>query len=87
VADTCTQTSVITAGFAVWSFFTAACGLVDSYLPLLVMWMGVGEASLSPAAYSLITDSLPPDRRGRAQGVYYMGIYLGAGAALVIGGV
>lgn len=89
VVDSGKRTSLIAVGFALWSLFTAGCGLANSYLQLLVMRMGVGvgEASLSPAAYSLITDYFPPERRGRAQGVYNMGIFLGGGVALVLGGV
>ena len=50
------------------------------------MGVGVGEASLSPSAYSLITDYFPPKRRSTAQGVYGMGIFVGSGIALVLGG-
>ena len=75
VADSRSRTNLITAGFATWSLFTAGCGLAASYGQLLVMRMGVGigEASLGPAAYSLITDYFPPNRRARAQGIYNMG--------------
>ena len=71
IADSGNRTRLIAAGFAVWTIFTAGCGLVGGYWQLLVMRMGVGvgEATLSPAASSLITDCLPPERRGRAQGV------------------
>jgi MFS family permease len=53
---------------------------------LMRMGVGVGEAALSPAAYSLITDYFPPKRRATAISVYSMGIYLGSGFALIIGG-
>src|SRR3546814_9880871 len=48
--------------------------------------VGVGEAALAPAAYSLIADVYPPNRRGLAFAVYTMGMYLGAGLAFALGG-
>ena len=49
--------------------------------------VGVGEATLSPAAYSMIADSFTPDRLGRALSVYTLGAFAGMGLAFVIGGV
>jgi MFS family permease len=68
--------------------FAAGCGLAKTFpqLALMRMGVGVGEASLSPAAYSLITDYFPPRLRGLAQGVYNAGIHIGSGAALMLGG-
>jgi MFS family permease len=54
---------------------------------LLRMGVGVGEASLSPAAYSIITDYFPPKRRATAISVYSMGIYIGSGIAFIVGGL
>ena len=51
------------------------------------MGVGVGEASLSPAAYSLISDYFPPHRRSTAISVYSMGIYIGSGLAFILGGM
>jgi MFS family permease len=67
---------------------TAACGLASSYAALFLarMGVGVGEAALSPAAYSSIADSFPPRRRGTAMGVYSLGSYLGSGLAFLLGG-
>lgn len=89
VADSRNRKGLIAIGFAAWSAFTAACGLAGSFVQLALMRMGVGvgEATLSPAAYSLITDYFPPQRRAVAQGVYNMGIYVGSGVALLVGGV
>jgi MFS family permease len=89
IADVYSRRGLIAGGFALWSAFTAGCGFVGSYpqLALMRMGVGVGEASLGPAAYSLITDYFPAHRRGTAQGVYSMGIYIGGGLALVFGGM
>jgi MFS family permease len=51
------------------------------------MGVGVGEATLSPAAYSLIADYFPPNRRSTAMSVYSMGIYIGSGLAFILGGM
>ena len=68
---------------------TAACGLAQQYWQFILCRIGVGagEAALSPAAYSLIADSFPADRRATAISVYAMGIYLGAGMAFLLGGI
>jgi MFS family permease len=89
LVDAHNRRGLVASGFVLWSAFTAGCGFVSSFPQLLTMRMGVGvgEASLSPSAYSLITDYFPPKRRGIAQGVYNMGIYAGSGLALVVGGV
>jgi len=89
IADSGSRRGLITAGFALWSMFAAGCGLANTFpqLALMRMGVGVGEASLSPAAYSLITDYFPPRLRGLAQGVYNAGIHIGSGAALMLGGV
>ena len=50
------------------------------------MGVGVGEASLSPAAYSLISDYFRPELRSTAISVYSMGIYIGSGLAFILGG-
>jgi MFS family permease len=88
LADSKSRRTIIAAGFAFWSLFTAGCGLVRNFTQMLFMRMGVGvgEAALSPAAYSLITDYFPPKRRATAISVYSMGIYIGSGLAFIIGG-
>jgi MFS family permease len=88
VADARSRRGLIASGFGVWSLFSAGCGLARTFTQMLVMRMGVGvgEASLSPAAFSLITDYFPPAQRATAHGVYGMGIYIGAGVASILGG-
>jgi len=78
---------IIAAGVAVWSLMTAACGVATQYWHLFIarMGVGVGEATLSPAAYSLISDSFPKRRLGLAMGVYGLGSAVGAGLAFLIG--
>ena len=88
MADTRSRRMIVSVGIAFWSVMTVGCGLVNRFWQLAVMRMGVGvgEAALSPAAYSLIADYFPPQRRSTAMSVYSMGIYIGAGLAYVLGG-
>ena len=72
---------------AIWCVATIFCGFAGSFIELFLLRMlvGVGEATLHPAAYSLIADYFPPERRGRAMGVYTMGGFIGAGLAMIVG--
>ncbi len=79
---------IVTAGVTLWSVMTMMCGFAGQYWHLFLMRMGVGvgEATLSPAAYSIISDSFPRRRLGVAMGVYGLGSAVGAGLAFMIGG-
>jgi len=89
MADSKSRRGLIAIGFVTWSLFTAGCGMARSFWQMMLMriGVGVGEATLSPAAYSLIYDYFPPNRRATAISVYGTGIYLGGGLALVLGGI
>jgi MFS family permease len=89
LADNRSRRGLIVAGLVVWSIMTALCGTARHYWQLFLyrVGVGVGEASLSPAAYSMIADYFPPDRRATAISVYSMGIYLGTGLAFLLGGL
>jgi len=88
LADTRSRRGIISIGIAFWSLMTVACGLTRRFweLALTRMGVGVGEAALSPAAYSLIADYFPPNRRATAMSVYSMGIYVGSGLSFILGG-
>jgi MFS family permease len=88
LADIRSRRSIVAGGFTLWSLFTAGCSLARNFTQMLFMRMGVGvgEAALSPAAYSLITDYFPPTRLATAISVYCMGIYIGSGMAFLLGG-
>lgn len=89
VADTRSRRGLIAVGVLFWSAATAACGMARMYWQFLLcrIGVGVGEAALSPAAYSLIADSFPAERRATAISVYSMGVYLGSGLAFLVGGL
>ncbi len=87
-ADRMPRRSLIAAGIAVWCVATAMCGLARNFWELFLarMGVGVGEAALSPAALSLISDLFPPEKRALPIAVYSSAAAIGAGLALVIGG-
>jgi MFS family permease len=89
LADSHSRRGLIAAGVVVWSAMTALCGLAQTYWQLFLyrVGVGVGEATLSPAAYSMIADYFPPERRATAISVYSMGIFLGSGIAFLLGGL
>lgn len=89
LADTRRRTRVLAVGVAAWSVMTGLCGLARSFGLLLVcrIGVGVGEASMTPSAYSLIGDTFRGRRLGVAMGFYGIGPYLGSGLALVLGGL
>lgn len=87
LADRKNRRNLILAGLTVWSVMTAACGLAGSYSMLFLarMGVGVGEATLSPSAYSMLSDYFPREKLARAIAVYSIGVPLGSGIALVLG--
>jgi MFS family permease len=88
LADRRRRNLIIAAGIAIWSLMTAACGLARTFWHLFLarIGVGIGEAALSPPAYSMLADYFPPHRLGRPIGVYSSGIYMGAGLAFIVGG-
>jgi MFS family permease len=88
LADRTSRRNLIFAGVLVWSIGTLACGLSRSFGQLFAgrLVVGLGEAVLSPAAISLISDYFPPSRRGTAVGCFLSGIAMGIGASILIGG-
>ena len=88
LADSKSRKHIIAIGIVIWSLMTCLCGLASKFWHLFLarVGVGVGEAALSPAAYSMIADLFPKERLGRALGVYSMGVYFGAGLAFIIGG-
>ncbi|MBZ5610958.1 MAG: MFS transporter [Acidobacteriia bacterium] len=89
MADKRSRRGIIAGGLVAWSFFTSMCGLAKNFAQMLVwrMGVGVGEAALSPAAYSIITDYFPKEKLATAISVYSMGIYIGSGLSFLLGGI
>jgi MFS family permease len=88
LADRKRRNVIITVGIFTWSLMTAACGLAKNFWQLILarVGVGVGEAALSPPAFSMIADYFPPQRLGRPMGVYNAGVFLGVALAFMLGG-
>jgi MFS family permease len=88
LADRKSRVWIMTISLAVWSAFTALCGLANSFgkLALARMGVGIGEAGGVAPAYSLISDYFPREARGRALAVYSFGIPIGSALGILFGG-
>jgi MFS family permease len=88
MVDRGNRRNLILAGLLFWSAATVlfAFGQTYAHLILARIGVGIGEAVLAPAAYSMIADYMEPARRGRALAVYYISIAIGSGASLLLGG-
>jgi predicted MFS family arabinose efflux permease len=87
-ADRGDRKLIVTMSLAVWSLMTALCGMAQSFWQLAAARIGVGagEAGALPPAQSLIADYYPPERRGRALGVFMMSSMAGYVLGIVVGG-
>ena len=86
LADRKRRTFIVAAGIAVWSIATAASGLAKNFWHLFVarFTVGAGEATLSPCAMSMISDSFPREKRGKPIAFYSAALSLGAGIASIV---
>ena len=80
---------LISICLAIWSAMTALCGVAQNFVQLALarIGVGVGEAGCTPAAHSLIADSVPPEKRCSAIAFFGLGIPIGGLLGLIIGGV
>jgi len=88
LADRTSRSWVVTVALAVWSGFTALCGIATGFWQLFAfrLGVGIGEAGGPAPSYALIADYFPPERRSRALAIYSLGIPLGlAGGAIIAG--
>jgi MFS family permease len=87
--DRGSRTLLITLGLVVWSAMTALSGMARNYWQLLCarIGVGVGEASFTPCAHSLITDYFPPERRATALAIFAAGASTGTILGFAGGGL
>jgi MFS family permease len=83
------RVSLISASLVIWSGMTMLCGFAQNFwqMALARIGVGVGEAGCTPAAHSLISDAVAPEKRASAIAFYGMGVPIGTLLGLVIGGV
>ena len=88
LADLWTRKKLIAIGLSFWSLMTALSGLARGFTSLAIfrVGVGIGEASASPASYSLLSDYFPPKLRATAFGIYSSGVYVGGGIGVFLGG-
>jgi MFS family permease len=88
LADRVVRKNLIGFGLAVWSLFSGLTGFAHGFWAIFFcrVMVGVGEATLGPAALSLLSDYFPPRMRATVQGVYSSGIASGGGVAFFLGG-
>lgn len=86
--DRLSRRKIIFVGITLWSLMTAACGMAKNYTHLFLarIGIGVGEATLNPSAFSMVSDSFPEKRRPLAIAMFHLGIPFGSGMALIVGG-
>ena len=86
VADRWHRPRLIALGLFVWSALTAASGLAQNFwqLGMARFFIGIGEATLTPAAIAMLGDVFHPRQRALASGLYYLGIPIGAGLSLIV---
>ncbi len=89
LADSKSRIALLSVAMAAWSIMTAACGLAQNFVQMLLarIGVGVGEAGCVPASHSLLGDYYPPEKRAFALGVFQAGGGLGTMAGLVLGGL
>jgi MFS family permease len=87
-ADRFSRPRLIAGGLAVWSVATTLTAAVGGFVQMAVLriGVGVGEATLSPAAISMLGDQFPPHRRGLASSIFYTGIPLGFACSFLLAG-
>ncbi len=89
LADRKNRKAIISIGIFVWSLFTVACGVLNSFWSLFIARIGVGagESALTPSAHSLLGDIIPRHRIPMAIAIYQGGAILGTGLAFIFGGI
>lgn len=87
LADNWSRVRLLSIGLALWSIMTALSGFARNQVELTLarMGVGVGEATASPTAYSLISDYFPKRQRATALAIYSSGLYIGGGISLFLG--
>ena len=87
LVDRKNRRNIVILGVIAWSVMTLACGMATDFWTLAAAraGVGIGEACLAPAAFSMIADYFPPRLRGRAMACIIMSVTLGSGCSYLIG--
>ena len=87
IVDRANRIRVLIIGILIWTISCMMCGTAKSFWQLGIARMGIGggEASVTPASWSLLADYFPPEQRALPISIFLMGPYLGAGLSLLLG--
>ncbi|MCS5573227.1 MAG: MFS transporter, partial [Pseudomonadales bacterium] len=88
LADRKSRVTILSVCMALWSAMTAACGLAQNFIHMLLarMGVGVGEAGCVPTSHSLLSDYVPPEKRALALGIFQTGGAVGVMAGFIAAG-
>jgi MFS family permease len=87
LADHTNRKWIVTIGIFFWSIMCCLCGLARTVVMLFVarIGVGIGEAALSPPAFSMLSDLFPPEKQARAFAIYSLGVTVGGGLSAIVG--
>ena len=88
LADSGRRKLLIAAGMMLATAATVACGLARSFAHFFVarVGVGIGEAALTPAGFSILSDMFRPMRLALPLSVFTGASFAGSGLALLAGG-
>ncbi len=88
LVDRSSRRRIIGIGVALWSGATALCGLANTFVQLFLarIGVGVGEACVGPATYSMLADLFPREQLPRAVSILNFGFIAGIGLSAILGG-
>lgn len=88
LADRYHRPRLMAAGLFTWSALTAVTGAAQNFVQVAAarVFIGVGEATLTPAAIGMLADVFEERRRAFAAGFYYLGVPIGIGGSFIIAG-
>ena len=88
-ADRTSRRRIIGIGIFFWSLATMGCGLASRFWHLFIAraTVGVGEATLGPAAISMLSDYFDRRRLPLAVAIFGAAPFIGVGLANLLGGV
>ena len=89
LGDKFNRMKIAAAGVFLWSLMTAFTGMAKNFAHLIVAraLIGVGESALTPNSISMLSDVYNQNKRGTASAIYYLGIPLGVGLAMLIASI
>ena len=76
LVDSRSRKGLIALGIFLWSIATMVCGMVQSFWALFAarIGVGVGEATVTPATYSILGDLMPRQRLPLALSIFQVGV-------------